>query len=339
MNTKEIDILNVILIIVSLTLAFSIPFQLFIFSYAILGPLHYLTEINWLREKNYFIKEVRWMWLFLISAFVFSVPFFLNLPIFSNLVEPTVKKQIASGIIGYSDEMLLISLLFAIGLIYFKNKITLALFLVGSTVFSVLLLNYFPTIAIATLVFVPTVIHVYIFTFLFMVYGYLNSKSTAGMIAIVLLILAPFIIMMSKINLMEYANVPESVRNSYDGSNFNRLNMRISQLFLSKEDGEFVFFSVMGIKIQIFVAFAYTYHYLNWFSKTSIIKWDKGISRSKLITILSIWAVSVGLYLYNFKIGFIVLSFLSLIHVFFEFPLNITSIKGIALKIKSRFVR
>lgn len=339
MNTKEIDILNVILIVVSLALAFSIPFHLFIFSYAILGPLHYLTEINWLREKNYFIKEVRWMWLFLVFALIFSIPIFLKLPIFSNLMEPSFNKQIASGIIGYSDEILLISLLFAIGLIYFMDKITLTLFLIGSTVFSVFLLNYFPTIAIATLVFVPTVIHVYVFTLLFMIYGYLNSKSTAGMIAILLLILAPFIIMISKINLMEYTNVSESIRNSYDGSNFSRLNMRISELFLSKEEDKFVFFSVMGIKIQIFVAFAYTYHYLNWFSKTSIIKWDKGISKSKLITIMGIWAISVGLYLYNFKIGFIVLSFLSLIHVFFEFPLNITSIKGIALKIKSSFVR
>lgn len=339
MNTKDVDILNVILILVSLTLAFSIPFHLFIFSYAILGPLHYLTEINWLREKNYFIKEVRWMWLFLILAFVVSIPFLMTLPIASNLFEPSLKKEIHVTVFSWSDEILMISLLFAIGLIYFKNTITLLLFLIGSTLFSILLLNYFPTVAIATVIFIPTVIHVYVFTLLFMIYGYLNSKSTAGMIAIVLLILAPFIIMVNKINLMDYSTISESVRNSYDGSNFSRLNMWISKLFLSKDDGEFVFLSVMGIKIQIFVAFAYTYHYLNWFSKTSIIKWNKGISKSKLIAILGIWALSVGLYLYNFKVGFIVLSFLSLIHVFFEFPLNITSMKGIALKIKSRFVR
>lgn len=339
MKTKDVDILNVILILVSLTLAFSIPFHLFIFSYAILGPLHYLTEINWLSEKNFFIKEVRWMWLFLVFAFVFSIPFFMNLPIISDIIEPSLKKEIHITIFSWSDELIMISLLFAIGLIYFKDKITLILFLIGSTLFSVLLLNYFPTIAITTVIFIPTVIHVYVFTLLFMIYGYLNSKSTAGMIAIVLLILAPFIIMINKINLMEYATIPESVRNSYDGSNFSRLNTRISRLFLSKDDGEFVFLSVLGIKIQIFVAFAYTYHYLNWFSKTSIIKWNKGISKSKLITIMGIWAISVGLYLYNFKIGFIVLSFLSLIHVFLEFPLNITSIRGIALKIKSSFVR
>ena len=28
-------------------------------------------------------------------------------------------------------------------------------------------------------------------------------------------------------------------------------------------------------KVQAFLAFAYTYHYLNWFSKTLIIKWHQ----------------------------------------------------------------
>ena len=38
----------------SLVIAFSLPFWLFLFSYAVLGPLHYLTEISWLRKKNFF---------------------------------------------------------------------------------------------------------------------------------------------------------------------------------------------------------------------------------------------------------------------------------------------
>jgi hypothetical protein len=57
MNTKDIDLINVLLIIISLALAFNVPFGLFIFSYVLLGPLHYLTEINWLREKSYFVKS------------------------------------------------------------------------------------------------------------------------------------------------------------------------------------------------------------------------------------------------------------------------------------------
>src|SRR5262249_5848511 len=46
--------LNTILIVLSLGLAWFVPFQLFVFSYAVLGPLHYLTEISWLHDRNYF---------------------------------------------------------------------------------------------------------------------------------------------------------------------------------------------------------------------------------------------------------------------------------------------
>lgn len=336
MNTKDVDLLNVILIIISLTLAFNIPFELFIFSYAILGPLHYLTEINWLNERNYFTQQAKWMWLFLIFAVIISIPLLFMLPFFNNLMGLVNSKKIGTVIYSYTDEMILTSILFSIGLIYFKDLKKLLLFLIASTTIALLILNFVPTAAIATTIFVPTVIHVYFFTLLFMIYGTINTKNTAGIIAIMLLILAPIIIMISKINPIEYYAIPELVRNSYDNSSFSRLNIWISKLFISNSNSQFNFFSVMGIKIQIFVAFAYTYHYLNWFSKTSIIKWNKGVSNTKAITILGFWLASIGLYLYNFKVGFIILGFLSLIHVFLEFPLNVASFKGILASLKSK---
>lgn len=78
MNTKETDILNIILIIISLALAFHMPFGLLLFSYAFLGPLHYLTEINWLKEKKYFIEETKWIWLFIVLAMVLTIPILLT---------------------------------------------------------------------------------------------------------------------------------------------------------------------------------------------------------------------------------------------------------------------
>ena len=56
-EAKKIEITNFLLIWVTLFFAFQFPFQLFLFSYAILGPLHYLTEINWLDKKNYFLAH------------------------------------------------------------------------------------------------------------------------------------------------------------------------------------------------------------------------------------------------------------------------------------------
>jgi hypothetical protein len=92
--------------------------------------------------------------------------------------------------------------------------------------------------------------------------------------------------------------------------------------------------SVIGIKIQVFIAFAYTYHYLNWFSKTSIIGWKKDLSKQKIAAILFIWIGAVGLYLYDYKTGLIALLFLSMLHVFLEFPLNVISIKESYLLLK-----
>src|SRR5438046_85231 len=59
--THGIDILNLFLIWFTLALALAWPFQLFLFSYIVIGPLHYLTEINWLDKQKYFLppKESR----------------------------------------------------------------------------------------------------------------------------------------------------------------------------------------------------------------------------------------------------------------------------------------
>ena len=55
--THNVDILNFFLIWFTLFLAMNWPFQLFLFSYIVLGPLHYLTEINWLDKQKYFLQS------------------------------------------------------------------------------------------------------------------------------------------------------------------------------------------------------------------------------------------------------------------------------------------
>ncbi|MBS7787907.1 hypothetical protein KIH23_11425 [Flavobacterium sp. CYK-55] len=333
MNTRDIDLLNVILIIVSLFLAFHVPYEMFLFSYAFLGPLHYLTEINWLKEKNYFSKNTKWIWLFVGLSLVVSLPFLQRIDAFS-WAKASAAKSFFDWIVASTDEILLISLLFAIGLIHFKNMKYLWLFLAGSTAVAIPTMYFLPHFSLGVLIFVPTLIHVYLFTFLFMIYGTMNSKSQPGIIAIVLMFLVPVIIWMSKINPVEYYNLSDKNLQSFQDSGFAVVGGTLSDFINGQKSTQYAYMSVMGIKIQIFIAFAYTYHYLNWFSKTSIIGWGKNLNGNKLKTILAIWAISCGLYIYNFKIGFIALSFLSLAHVFLEFPLNITSIKGIWLKLK-----
>jgi hypothetical protein len=88
--------------------------------------------------------------------------------------------------------------------------------------------------------------------------------------------------------------------------------------------------------MQIFFAYAYTYHYLNWFSKTKIINWHK-VPKKYLIASVGIWILAVALYFYNYKIGLMALFFLSVLHVFLEFPLNHLTFIGIFKELKARF--
>jgi hypothetical protein len=89
-----------------------------------------------------------------------------------------------------------------------------------------------------------------------------------------------------------------------------------------------VFFSTVGIMLMRFIAFAYMYHYLNWFSKTEVIRWHK-IPKIRLIVIVSIWILASAFYAYDYSLGLSLLFFLSFTHVLLEFPLNIVSIVGI----------
>ena len=59
LTTAQINYLNGGLMFLSCLLAYFFPFELFLFSYAVLGPLHYLTEISWLHDRNYFIEAKR----------------------------------------------------------------------------------------------------------------------------------------------------------------------------------------------------------------------------------------------------------------------------------------
>jgi hypothetical protein len=116
---------------------------------------------------------------------------------------------------------------------------------------------------------------------------------------------------------------------------FSTLNKTVLGLTAPKSQLEMdlnvvrVFHSTAGVMFMRFVAFAYTYHYLNWFSKTSIIKWHE-VSRPRLGLLAVVWLGCIGAYAYNYSLGFQLLFCLSYVHVFMEFPLNHMSIIGTA---------
>ena len=80
--------------------------------------------------------------------------------------------------------------------------------------------------------------------------------------------------------------------------------------------------------IMRLIAFAYTYHYLNWFSKTSIIKWH-AVPRRRTAVLIVVWHGALALYAYDYSSGMAVLYFMSILHVMLEFPLDYRTFTGI----------
>ena len=56
LRENKINYANIGLMFITAILAFFYPFETFLLAYAYLGPLHYLTEISWLHDRNYYSK-------------------------------------------------------------------------------------------------------------------------------------------------------------------------------------------------------------------------------------------------------------------------------------------
>jgi hypothetical protein len=141
----------------------------------------------------------------------------------------------------------------------------------------------------------------------------------------------------------------ESVRKTYGAfaqlnyalmTPFNQHDLRIpaNVLQYSRYVNEVLYRSPAALAVMGLIAFAYTYHYLNWFSKTSIIQWHN-MPRSRLIAVIVIWLASIGAYTYNYVFGLRWLYFLAFTHVLLEFPLNHLTIINIGKEFKTIVVR
>lgn len=315
MNSARIHHINTGLIILSCIVSFFIPFELFLFSYAVLGPLHYLTEIGWLHKKNYFTKGKN-DFLFLVIASVIIVWWNFHMPKnFYLIAHLTVISILVSIVFVFMKDWLyrIASVFLAIISIKFINNTN----------------NYFIWIAI----FLPTIIHVFVFTWAFMLYGVLKEKSKPGLLSVLVLIICACAIFLIQPQGLFY-NVSNFTKESY--KNFSLLNIELINFFgMQKlQNTSELFTSNAGFVIMRFIAFAYTYHYLNWFSKTSVIKWHLVPKKTLTITIL-LWVASIAFYLYDYNLGLKVLFLLSFLHVFLEFPLNIVSFTGIGKELSA----
>jgi hypothetical protein len=296
--------------IVASIAAFILPFEVFLFSYAVLGPLHYLTEISWLHKRDYFATGKNdFIVLILLCVFLFIFNFiFKEYSLFSNV-------------------FIFAAVLFALGTVLFKNffyKIILVVFglVVGAAI------QTLPPFIYSIGVFLPTLVHVFLFTGLFILHGALKNKSVTGIASLLVFVACAVSFFVWHPNFSFY-KVSSYAETALIESTFIQLNKIIIQLFnLGEFTRENVFESNVGLGIMRFIAFAYTYHYLNWFSKTQVIKWHQ-VPKKQLVAVVAIWLFSIALYAYDYYIGLVALYFLSMLHVLLEFPLNYRSFIGI----------
>jgi len=333
--TRSIDILNFLLIWITLVLALSWPFQLFLFSYIVLGPWHYLTEINWLDKQKYFLpsKDTR--------LFVWSMAALVLLLTAGTLFPATGSwdwaKPMYHAVYGspgnpvaqmvkWSWSLMLIAFVTAAAWL-FTERWALRAPIIMFCLLSSLFFYRVPAAGVVFGLLLPTIVHVFLFTMLFMWYGTLKSRSGWGYVNLASMVLAVLVIAFRPVG-PESRYLSNSVVELTLASAFHQINYVINHWFGAMSDGRADLASPAFFKVQSFLAFAYTYHYLNWFSKTSIIKWHQ-VERGKFVFSGVLWAVSLALYKVDYRLGFAAVSVLSLLHVVLEFPLNFVSARGI----------
>ncbi|HEV7232330.1 MAG TPA: hypothetical protein VGO45_13430 [Bacteroidia bacterium] len=322
-DLNKINYLNIGLMLVSALVAFYLPFDLFLFVYAVLGPAHYLTEISWLHERRYFTKGKRdYIVLAILAVLLFFAAYVLkDLKLFQK---DRLWYMLATTFIY-------IAFFSALVLVMLKDAFPRFVGIALVCVTAVIVKN--PHVEVLFAIFIPTMIHVFVFTGLFILYGAMKSRSLSGYISFAVFLLCPILfILLDAPGLY----VSTYARNTYHY--FQALNTAMFDYFRPENNAgrdlnQIIFQSQTGVKIMRFIAFAYTYHYLNWFSKTTVIKWHL-ISKKRMALIAILWLFSVGLYRYDYKLGFDWLFLLSFLHVFLEFPLNHTSFIGIVSESK-----
>jgi hypothetical protein len=337
-TTDQINYLNIVLMALAAGLAFRFPFELFLFSYTVLGPLHYLSEISWLRDRNYYTQgKYDYLVLILAGALVTVLTF--------RLLGPSPK--------GAAEFVTCAVFLGAFSFAFFKKPFTRL-----GALFPVLaltaLLSYFAFFAPLFGIFLPTLIHVFVFTGLFLLAGALRGKSFSGFLSLgVFLSLAALLLFFhagsGHSDASGYARdnygtfqADGTPTNPFIGLNFVTLQALGFHQFgrpagsladFTASINAYLYHDPVALALMAFIAYAYTYHYLNWFSKTSIIRWHE-VSGKRMGWIIGIWIASLGLSAWNYQTGFRWLFFLSFTHVLLEFPLNHLTWVGIGKQIR-----
>jgi hypothetical protein len=332
MTTRDVNLINIALMAVAAMVAWEYPLELFFFAYGVLGPLHYLTQISWMYERKWFATSQRdWIWpvaasVLLTAAFLGNEVWGWRSPhVGAELTGPKV-----SGFHLGSVDLLLWSVIGStLGAAFCTGAARKVAVAAAVTAAGVGLLQI-DGVRLLTSIFLATLVHVFFFTWCFMLFGSLKSKSVSGYVSCLCHLAFGGFLLFGPGNGSE-TKLPDQLWAQLGG--FQQViagtSLVLGRPLTAPEAREGV------VDAARFMAYAYTYHYLNWFSKTGIIRWHE-MPKARALTIVGTWLVSIGLYKYDWKLGFAALLALSLAHVFLEFPLNWRTFVGIAQEFRAR---
>ena len=236
---RRTDAVHFALMLAAVALAYVLPFELVLLSYVFLGPAHYLTEISWLHDRKYFLPHRGIALALLVIAL--AVSFVENATWFGVIVWVAfIVCALLAGARTALQGMILVMV--AAAATAFLASRGLGFAIVG--------------------ILLPTLVHVSLFTLVFMTLGAMRSRSSAqfGLVAaylaaIVLIMVNPpksatVIPALATLARDSFGNVPQALGRALGMPNL-RLDARLTGL----------------------LSFVYTYHYLNWFIKAEVIHW------------------------------------------------------------------
>jgi hypothetical protein len=286
------DAVHLGLMVAALALTYLVPFELLLLAYVVLGPAHYATEISWLHDRKYFLPQrgiaIGLAAVAVIAAMIDNATWF--------------------GFVMWTAFVLCALIAAATTALQ-----TMLLFMAALVLTSIMLANGASMAVLGILL--PTLIHVSLFTLVFMALGAYRSGQKVQWVLIGIYLTAVAAILI--VPPTAASIVPSFAKAAHDY--FANVAPALSRLF-----------GIPGLSLDSrlvsLLAFVYTYHYLNWFIKAEVIRWAD-VSRGRLALVAAASAASTALYFYDYAYGFSVLLALSLAHIVLEFPLN-----GLALR-------
>jgi len=291
---RRADAVHLAAMLAAWGVAYVVPFELLVLAYVVLGPLHYTTEISWLHDRGYFLEHRGALALAAIglgAALIDNASWF-GFAMWSALVIAAFLAAARSAAQG------VILLVVALGL-------------------TALMYVRWPALAIVG-VLLPTVIHVSAFTLIFMGLGAWRARSAAQGWLVVAYLAGIAVILVAPPAAATAMPLYGKIAQDY----FHTVPLALGALFGVGEihlDG----------RLTAFLAFIYTYHYLNWFIKAEVIRWAD-IPPARWLLVGAVSAASTSFYFYDYALGFSVLLALSLVHVVLEFPLNTQAARQLA---------